>query len=135
MILKALGIGLPGEKQHPARAHERQLFRSAQLKPWDTRFRFGWILSWDGLYWHNGIGIKGKDFNNGDWLGGGSWHRGFGPIAVCRNRRRGSLRCDIQFERNMGCCCQHLIWRWVRGNGKAVHHVLCPRFKDEETES
>lgn len=111
-ILRAVGIGMPGEKSYPARAHERHIFRSAQLNPWSTRFRFGWILSWDGLFWHNAIGIKGKDWDDGKWLGGGSWHRGHGPIAIARHRRRGSLRSARQFARNMECPCPRTGWLW-----------------------
>jgi hypothetical protein len=129
IIFKALGIGRPGEVNQRA-AHNKHLFRSVWLSPWNNRFRFGWVMTWDGLYWHNAIGVKADDFNNGDWLGGGSWQRGFGPIAMCRYRRRGSLRCDITFERNMGCCCQHVIWSWLRNHGQVKHNVLCPRVKD-----
>jgi hypothetical protein len=121
----ALGIGRPGETYPRRPDRDIYLFRSLHLNPWSNRFRFGYVLGWDGLYWHNAVGIKGPDWEGGDWLGGGSWHRGWGPVAVCRWRRRGSLRCDIQLGRNRGCSCQHLIWRWVRGRGDVVHRALC----------
>jgi hypothetical protein len=134
-LLGTVGIGRPGEKGHPARPHERHLFRSAMLKPWSSRFRFGWVLSWDGLYWHNAVGIMGPDWEGGNWLGGMSWRRHIGPVAVCRNRRRGSLRSDIQFERAMGCHCQHIIVKWFQGRGQVKHMVLCARLNEKDGES
>jgi hypothetical protein len=130
LLAKAIGIGR-AEPDAPLQPRHRQLIRSAHLSPWSTRFRFGWVLGWNGPYWHNGAGVMGPDFNNGNWLGGGSWHRRIGPVALCRWRRRGSLRSDMQFERNMGCSCQHLSWRWARGHGQVIHRVLCARVEEE----
>lgn len=112
-ILSALGVGRPGEA-HPIRSHYRHLFRSVHLTPWSRRMRFGWVLCWDGPYWHNAVGIAGTDWDGGDWLGGGSWRK-HGPFVVCRHRRRGSLRSDRHFARSMGCTCPRTGWLWPIG--------------------
>jgi hypothetical protein len=129
----AIGIGRPAEADPPRRPHIRYLRgTSFHLTPWSSRFRFGWVLGWNGLFWHNAAGVKGPDWDNGNWLGGSSWRRGVGPVAVCRWRRRGSLRSDIQFERNMGCHCQHIIVKWFQGRGHVRHMVLCARLEENE---
>lgn len=126
----ALGIGRPGEvdKRSP---RDIYLFRSLHLSPWDSRFRFGYVVGWDGPFRHNAIGIKGPDWEGGNWQGGSSWHRGFGPFAMCRWGRRGNIVGDLRFERIMGCSCRHLTWRWWRGHGEVVHLPLCARVHPE----
>ena len=125
-LADALGIGRPGEPAHIREGVDRRIVHSLHLSPWSCRFRFGWVLGWNGVYWHRAIGAAGPHWSDGTWLGGTSWHR-HGPVAVCSWRRRGSLRSDLQFERNMGCSCQHLIWRWLRGHGQVAHRALCGR--------
>lgn len=133
LIARALGIGRPAERNRASNHPQgRYLFRSVHVIRWRERFRFGYVLGWDGPYWHNAIGVRGTDWNNGNWLGGSSWRRGWGPVAVCRWRRRGSMVSDIQFERNMGCSCMHLAWRWIRGNGTVAHQTLCARVNGAE---
>lgn len=139
-LLSAVGIGRPGETA-PRRPHLKYLvpswcpaLKSVQLSPWTSKFRFGWALGWDGLYWHRAIGIKGPDWNERShpYYGPPSCWRELGPFAYLRWRRRGSLRSDIQFERNMGCHCQHIIVKWFQGRGRVKHCVLCARLKDAE---
>lgn len=117
----ALGIGRPAES-YPHRPSDRRLFRSAHLKSWSHRMRFGWVLSWDGPYRHRAIGIAGSDWDNGDWLGGQSWHK-HGPFVVCRSGRRGSLRSDRRFTRVMGCTCPQRGLLWPIGH---THPADCP---------
>lgn len=92
MIMHALGVGRAAE-QPPARPCDVHLFRSVRLKPWRARMRFGRVLSWDGPWYSNAVGIAGPDWDGGNWLGGMSWKR-YGPLVVCRHRRRGSWRGD-----------------------------------------
>ena len=68
-VLSAVGIGRSGET-HPRRPHLKYLvpawcpvLKSVHLNPWSSKFRLGWALGWDGLYWHRAIGIKGADWN------------------------------------------------------------------------
>jgi hypothetical protein len=131
LIAKALGIGRPAETNRRS-PKDTYLFRSLHLIPWHNRFRFGYVLGWNGPFYHNAIGWKGSDWENGNWLGGMSWSRHIGPIAICRSRRRGSLVSDLRFERMMGCNCRHLSHLWVKSNGKIKHSVLCMRKKDED---
>lgn len=110
-VLCALGVGRDAETHSP-RPIDRHLFRSVKLKPWSpNRMRFGWIVSWDGPWWHNAIGLAGPEWNDGDWLGGMSWHR-YGPFVVCRSLRRQPRRRDRRFLRAMECTCppQGLLW-------------------------
>jgi hypothetical protein len=128
VIRKALGIGRPGE---PAHLREGQWhIRSLHASPWSSRFRFGGVLGWNGPYWHRAIGVAGPDWDNGEWLGGTSWHR-HGIFAACSWRRRGSMKSDITFERNLGCSCQGLIRRWLKGRGTITHRVLCARVSED----
>lgn len=92
--LHALGVGRPAETL-PPRPRDRYLVRSLHLVPWSSRMRFGWVVAWDGPWWHNAVGVAGADWDGGRWLGGMSWRR-HGPFVVCRYRRRGSWRCDRQ---------------------------------------
>jgi len=126
LFARALGIGRPGECLL-RRGCDPQIFRSLHVIPWKERFLFGGVLAWDGIYWHRAVGIKGPDWEGGNWLGGSSWRHGWGPVVMCRNRCRGSLRSDIEFERNMGCSCMHLVVLWVRGRGQVAHQPLCVR--------
>ena len=126
-IALALGLGQPAEADPPRRPHIRylraegkRLGRSVQLSPWgEETFRFGWVLGWNGIFWHRAVGIKGPGF----WTYGGGrprkrysgpsgFDRHVGPLVFCSWRRRGSLRCDRQFARNMGCTCPHTGWLW-----------------------
>ena len=120
-VLLAVGVGRPAETS-PLRPQHRHIFRSARLTPWRRRMRFGWVLSWDGPYWHNAVGIAGPDWDGGEWLGGMNWHR-HGPLVVCRHRRRGSLRADRRFARNMGCTCPREGLLWPVGY---THRAGCP---------
>ena len=131
--LGAAGVGRPGESSQ-VRPCDPHIFRSVHLSPCPSRFRFGYVLCWDGLFWHNAAGVMGPDWEDAQWLGGMSWRRHVGPVAICRWRRRGSLRSDIQFERNMGCHCQHIIVKWFQGRGHVRHGVLCARLRDKEDE-
>jgi hypothetical protein len=67
-IASALGIGrVSTDPEPPRRPHIRylrppgkRLGRSVQLSPWGREtFRFGWVLCWDGLFWHRAIAVKG----------------------------------------------------------------------------
>ncbi len=130
-ILGAFGIGRPGET-NPLRPHNKRIFRSLHLNPWDVKFRWGWILCWDGVFWHRAVGVKGDDWDQRShpYYGPPSgWHE-IGPFAYLRWRRRGSLRSDIQFERHMGCNCMHIIWLWFKGHGKVQHKILCSTLKE-----
>ena len=99
-ILKAIGVGR-AEPFPPRRPHQRYLLGDhVVLVPWMSRFRFGWVVSLAGPYWHTAIGVVGDDWDDGNWLGGMSWRR-HGPVAVCRYRRRGSWRSDRHFRRVM----------------------------------
>lgn len=126
-LLLAAGIGQPGES-HPIRPRQKRLLRSAHLTPWARRMKFGWVLGWDGPFWHNAVGIAGPDWNGGHWLGGQSW-RQHGPFVVCRRRRRGSLRCARQFARNMGCSCPRKGVLWPLG---FMHHEGCSLYGARE---
>lgn len=108
--LLAVGIRMPGEPLSP--------------NPWKNRMRFGWVLTWNGLYWHRAVGIAGADWADGNWLGGGSWHK-HGPIVTCSWRRRGSLRSARQFARNMDCPCTPTGLLWPIG---FMHAEGCPLF-------
>lgn len=131
----ALGIGRPGERNPRRPKHgDIYLFRSLHLNPWKTyprRFRFGYVLGWDGPFKHNAIGVKGPDWEGGNWLGGSSWRRQFGPFAMCRWGRRGNIVNDMRFERAMGCSCRHLTRLWWRGRGEVKHQALCVRVCPE----
>lgn len=109
-LLLAVGVGRPGET-YPPRPCNRHLFRSLHLVPWERRMRGGWVLAWDGPFWHNAVGLAGPDWDDGQWLGGMVWRR-HGPFVVCRVGRRGSLRSDRRFARAMGCPCPRrgLLW-------------------------
>jgi hypothetical protein len=119
-VLSAAGIGRPGET-HPRRPHLKYLvpagcavLKSVHLNPWSSKFRLGWALGWDGLYWHRAIGIKGADWNERSHPYYGpppGWHE-FGPFAYLRWGRRGNLKSDRRFCRAMACTCPRrgLIW-------------------------
>lgn len=98
---RAVGIGRATDPFPPRRPGYRYLIGNhVVLVPWSSRFRFGHVLTIAGPYWQTAIGVVGSDWNDGRWLGGGSWKR-HGPIAVCRYRRRGSWRSDRKFRRAM----------------------------------
>lgn len=133
MMRSAIGVG-KAEADPPHRPHIKYLpGTSFHLLPWSHRFRFGWVLGWNGPYWHNGAGIMGDDWENGDWLGGGTGYRHIGPVALCRWRRRGSLLSDFHFTRAMGCNCRHLTRRWIQGRGTIRHGVLCTTLQEDNT--
>jgi hypothetical protein len=118
-ILIAAGVGQPAEADPPRRSHIRylraegkRLGRSVHLTPWSSRFRFGWVLGWNGVFWSRAVGWAGPDWDDGQWLGGMSWHRSLGPLRFCSWRRRGSLRSERQFCRHMDCTCSHKGWLW-----------------------
>lgn len=100
-LLNAFGIGRPVEPLPPRRPDHRYIVgQHVSLVPWRNRFRFGYVLSVVGPYRHTAVGVVGRDWNDGKWLGGMSWTRR-GPIAYCRWGRRGSWRSDRWFARVM----------------------------------
>lgn len=100
-LTHALGIGRKVDPFPPRRPSHRYLIGDhVTLSPWQQRFRFGWVLHIVGPYKYTGIGVVGPDWEDGNWLGGGSWKR-YGPVAVCRWGRRGSWRGDRRFRRLM----------------------------------
>jgi hypothetical protein len=122
-VLHAAGIGR-AQTPPPQRPIDRPLLGSLVLQPWQGRMRFGWVLRWNGPYWRNTIGIAGPDWNNGEWLGGMSWNR-YGPLVICRSRRRGSLRSDRRFARAMGCTCTPTGLLWPISH---PHPTDCPAY-------
>ena len=99
--LLAAGIGQPGES-HPIRPRQKRLFRPAHLTPWSSRMRSGWVLGWDGPFWHNPVGIAGPDWDGGHWPGGHCWHQ-HSPPVVCRvaAARLAALRPPVRPEHGL----------------------------------
>lgn len=101
-LARAIGIGRADKEtlanHRTKRPYQKWNTRYFHLNSWGKEMRFGWVLSWQGFYWMNAIGLVGPEWNDGRWLGGKSWRR-HGPFVICRYRYRGSLKYDRWWAR------------------------------------
>lgn len=115
-VLLAAGIGMPGEST-PVRPHQKRIVRSLRLVPWSGKTRFGWVLSWNGIYWHRSLGIAGPDWDEKSYPEFGppsAWHKR-GPFVWLRWGRRGNLKSTRRFARDMESACPRKGWLWPLG--------------------